>query len=61
MSSGTASALSLNRVSASVSASAARSLSVVFDFTIAGGKIVAMELVGDPAPLAQLDLVILDA
>ena len=33
---------------------------VVFRFTIAGGKIVEIELLSEPASLAQLDLVILD-
>ena len=30
---------------------------VVFDFTIVGGKIVAIEMIGDPERLAQLDVV----
>ena len=33
---------------------------VVFSFTIMGGKIVAIDLVADPARLRQLDLTILD-
>jgi hypothetical protein len=30
---------------------------VVFDFTISGGKIVAIEMIADPEHLAQLDVV----
>jgi len=33
---------------------------VVFRFTIAGGKIVAIDLVADPDRLRQFDLVVLD-
>jgi RNA polymerase sigma factor (sigma-70 family) len=33
---------------------------VVFDFTIAGGKVVAIEMVADSERLGQLDLVVLD-
>jgi RNA polymerase sigma-70 factor (ECF subfamily) len=34
---------------------------VVFDFTIANGRIVAIDLIADPLRLEQLDLVVLDA
>jgi RNA polymerase sigma-70 factor (ECF subfamily) len=33
---------------------------VVFDFTITSGKIVAIELIADPARLRQLDLAVLN-
>jgi hypothetical protein len=33
---------------------------VVFGFTIAGGKIVEIELVADPERLGQLDVAVLD-
>jgi RNA polymerase sigma-70 factor (ECF subfamily) len=33
---------------------------VVFDFTITSGKIVAIDLLADPAPLRQLDLAVLN-
>jgi hypothetical protein len=34
---------------------------VVFDFTIVGGKIAAIEMIADPEHLAQLDVVPLTA
>jgi hypothetical protein len=34
---------------------------VVFDFTVAGGRIVAIEQIADPGHLAQLDVVPLTA
>ncbi len=34
---------------------------MVFDFTIADGKVVRIDLIGDPERIGQLDLTIVDA